>query len=513
MPNLSLVAPPQTSLEMVQLSYLTWLESQENERYAKYDMFRRYYEGDHDTQLTARMRAFLELESSQEFSLNHCPIVVDSLAEKLKVTGFECEDNPEIFWEWWRRSRMDAVQAVVHLAAVRDGDSYLLGEWSNEYQRPYLTQENAYDGTQGVHVVYSDERRNVPMVAIKRWIVTAGMNVKTRRTNLYYPDRIEKYTDGGTGQAWMKYEEEGQPWPIPWTSKGQPLGIPVIHFRNKDQGYSYGEIELEDVVPVQNGLNKSFIDLLAAADTTGFRIFTMTGGNPGSMALAPGMWAWHTDPNASIGALPAADLTGLIALNDSIAAYIAKITRTPLSYFQLSGQVAAEGTLKEQESGLRQQGARPADGVRQQLGRRDVPVPQTAQRLRPRRPGRRGRDIDALGGPGKPQRARAPGDAEAEARDARDPAEDAVGRGRLRRAADRGHGGGGVRGEGVRRGVARHGAPRAAATVRPGAGRSAGGLSGRAGRCHRPARLQRGLDPRGSSPAGRDGAALGAGGA
>lgn len=346
--SLSLVAPPVSGIDMIQLSYLQWLENQEADRYAKYAQFRDYYEGEHATQLTARMRKFLELTSSQEFSLNYCPIVVDSLAEKLKVTGFDCEKDPETLWEWWRRSRMDAVQAVVHSAAIRDGDTYLLGEWSNEHQRPYLTQENAYDGTQGVHIVYSDERRNVPMVAIKRWIVTSGENVKTRRTNLYYPDRIEKYTDGGTGSTWMQYEEDGQAWPIPW-----PLGIiPIIHFRNKDQGYSYGESELEDVVPVQNGANKTFIDLLAAADTAGFRMYAVTGANASTWTVAPGSILWYSDKDARITALDGEDPTGLIKLCDSVIAHIAKITRTPLSYFQLTGQVAAEGTLKQQEAGL-----------------------------------------------------------------------------------------------------------------------------------------------------------------
>jgi len=356
MPSLSLVAPPVSGIDLVQLSYLAWLESQDNERAIKYGLFRRYYEGDHDSQLTARMRKFLKLTDDQEFTLNACPIVVDSLAEKLKVAGFDCDNKPDILREWWRRSRMDAVQAVVHTAAIRDGDTYVLVEWSNDHKRPMFTQENAYDGSQGLHVVYSDERRNVPVVAIKRWILTSGVNIKTRRTNLYYPDRIEKYSDMGTGQTWQEYvDTEGQyagVWPIPWTRSGEPLGIPVIHFRNKDQGYSYGESELEDPVPLQNGLTKTLIDLLAAADTTGFQMLTATGVDKAPDIVAPGMTLWSTNPAASYGSISAADLSGLIALKDSIMADIAKITRTPLSYFQMTGQVAAAGTLKEQRSGL-----------------------------------------------------------------------------------------------------------------------------------------------------------------
>ena len=340
--------------DIIQLSYLQWLESQEGERQQKYTMFRNYYEGEHETQLTARMRKYLELTTGQDFSLNYCPIVVDSLAEKLNVTGVACEGQAETMWEWWRRMRADALQRIVHLAAVRDGDTYVLVEWDNAKQRPHFHPENAFDGVEGTHVIYSDERRMLPMVAIKRWVITSGPNIKTRRTNLYFPDRIEKYIDtslSGLG-AWQQYAEPDQPWPIPWTLNGQPLGIPVVHFRNKDQGYSYGESELEDVTPIQNGLNKTLIDLLAAADATGFRLYTMTGGIPTGITVAPGSWLYHGEPDARIGAIDGADLSGLIALKDSVAADIAKVTRTPLSYFQLSGQVAASETLKQQESGL-----------------------------------------------------------------------------------------------------------------------------------------------------------------
>ena len=345
-------------IDPVKLSFLEWLESEEQTRQANYVTFRDYYDGDHLSLLTARMRRFLELRQDQQFNLNFCPIVVDSLAEKLMVAGFKCEADEETLEEWWEVNRMGAEQAVVHLATIRDGYSYVLVEWDNENGRPRFTQENAYDGTQGVHVFYSDEHRDCPLVATKRWTVTSGPGVTCRRVNLYFKDRIEKYTDGGnTGGSWQQYLDPGQTeWPIWWTvggvEGGEPLGIPVIHFRNKDQGYSYGLSELNNVTPVQNGLNKTFIDLLAAADTTGFRNYTMTGGDPSGITTAPGSWLYATDPAAKISAIDAADLSGLMDLKDSVAADIAKITRTPLSFFQLTGQVAAGDTLKEQRAGL-----------------------------------------------------------------------------------------------------------------------------------------------------------------
>lgn len=345
-------AQPQ-GIELVQQSYLEWQNNEEAERQRKYRAFRDFYDGDHETLLTARMRRFLELKAEHRFNLNFCPIVVDSLAEKLKVASFTCEDDSDVLNEWWAQNRMDAVQAVVHLATIRDGDSYLLTEWDNDLQRPRWTHENAYDGTDGVYVVYSSERRSVPLVAVKRWIIGEGTTTTVRRANLYFPDRIEKYADSGNG--WTHFSDDGEDWPVSWTAAdGSPLGIPVVHFRNKDQGYSHGLSELDNVAPVQNGLNKTFIDLLASADSAGFPMYTATGydGEANSTTVAPGMLLWSTDPGAKFGAISPTDLSGIISLVDSISAYIAKITRTPLSFFQLTGQVAAAGTLKEQRSGL-----------------------------------------------------------------------------------------------------------------------------------------------------------------
>jgi Phage portal protein, SPP1 Gp6-like len=349
-------------IALIQLAYLAWLESQDNEQFASYVKHREYYAGDHATCLTKRQRAYLNVANDAEFNLNACPIVVNCLAEALKVEGFTTgtdEKQPEKFAEWWQQNRMDGQQGVVHLAAVRDGDTYVLVEWDNGKGIPLFTAEMAYDGSEGMHIVYSDERRRLPLLAVKRWTITSGVNVKTRRTNIYYANRIEKYSDMGTGQAWQQFYEDGSDvWPIPWTEDGLeggvPLGLPVFHFRNQDQGASYGVSELDNVTPPQDALNKTVSDLLGAADTTGFQMFYGTG-LPDTLApitVAPGMFLKSSDANAKFGAIPAGDLSGLMALKDSWFADIAKITRTPTSFFQLTGAIAAAGTLKEQRSGL-----------------------------------------------------------------------------------------------------------------------------------------------------------------
>ena len=347
-------SPPVSGVEFVQLSYLQDLDNQEIGRQEKYRRFRDYYDGEHLNLLSQRMRRFLMLRSGQEFNLNFCPIVVDSLAERLKVAKIECGDAQDLLDQWWADGHLDAVQGVTHLASVRDGDGYVLVDWDNDHNMPRWTQENAYDGSRGCHIFYSDENRAIPLVGTKHWIITNGPGIRTRRLNLYYPDRIEKYSDEGGGGNWQHFSDAGdEGWPIPWVDdEGEPLGIPIIHYLNKDQGYSYGKSELEDVLPLQNVLNKTLDDLVAAADTAGFPMYTMIGGDPQGMTVAPGNWIYMMNTDGRIGRIEATNLSKMIEAVDSMAAYIGKVTRTPLSYFQMTGQIAAANTLQEQKSGL-----------------------------------------------------------------------------------------------------------------------------------------------------------------
>ena len=350
----------EATIDQARLSFLRWLVEEEQARQDNYRTYREYYDGVHSAQLTDRQRKYLQVKAGEEFRLNYCPVVVDSLCEKLSVTGFDADAQSELLWEWWTANRMDGVQGSIHLAAVRDGDAYLMVEWDNERGLPVFSYEEAACDGEGVKLVYSDER-NVPLCATKRWRVKSGDGVgDVRRLNVYYPDRIEKFVSRSSAFEgdWQPYQEPGQPWPIPWLDKAsQPLGVPVVHFRNKNQGYNYGVSELADVLSIQNALNKSMLDLLAAADTTAFRIFWMIGDDPSGLTVAPGSWVYSSHPpagedGAAVGYFPGEDLSKLIALKDSVAMEIARVTRTPISYFQISAQRAAEGTLKQEESGI-----------------------------------------------------------------------------------------------------------------------------------------------------------------
>jgi hypothetical protein len=338
---------------IVRTSFLQWLLAVDKERRDWYGSYREYYDGDHDTQLTDRQRAYLEVKLDEEFNCNYCPIVVDALAERLSVVGFDSGNDAlnKLLWDWWQQNRMDGLAGIIHTATVRDGDGYVITEWDEANNRPRWVHEPAFDGTDGVEVRYSREQRGVPAYAVKYWRAESERPEDAgylRRMNLYYPDRVEKYAsdERSAGGDWQLLSTE------PWVDgNGEPLGIPVHHFKHRDQGWDYGQSELKSVVPMQNALNKAVIDLIAAADNSAFAILYMLGDTLNAPTLTPGSVV--SSMNATtFGRIAGEDLTPLIRLKDSFAMEVARLTRTPLHYFQISGERPAEGTLKQEEVGL-----------------------------------------------------------------------------------------------------------------------------------------------------------------
>lgn len=357
------------AVPMARQSYLRHLENVEQATQRNYKLYRDYYDGLHATQISERIRRFLNVKGDVEFNINYCPIVVDALAERLKVTGFDAGDQGEVMWEWWRDNRMDAQQGVVHLGAIRDGDFFELVEWDNDEGRPCFSFEMACADGEGVKVHYSKEKRNKIEYASKRWKMGDGRN---RRLNLYFEDHVEKYISASAGREgdWQPYIEQGDDrdgsvimpgvfgncgwlwWTDNQAESGKPIGVPIVHFKNRDQGYDLGQSELANVIPIQNALNKSMIDLIGAADTSGFPMYVGTGADWSDTRVGPGRVTYSTDPAAKFGKLDSSDLKPMIEVKDTFAIEIARVTRTPISYFQAGGQMPAEGTLQQQEVGL-----------------------------------------------------------------------------------------------------------------------------------------------------------------
>lgn len=368
----SILAPYDKQLGTdVARSYVEYQMQCQRERLEGYIQAREYYDGVHATQLTDRTRSFLKsLAKGQDFNANYCPIIVNSLADRLKLIGFKTKDeSAKTFQEWWQKNRMDKVAGITHRASIRDADAFILVEYDSVAQLPRFYFEKA--GVEnGVMVYYSEERANEIAFASKHWVISRGDNAgKVRRLNLYFADRIEKYisNDDIAMGTYLAYEDEdttlgdgrmGKAGIVWWTDdrteSGLPLGIPIIHFPNDDNGDGYGKSRLHDVIPVQDATNKSLIDLIATLDVEAFGLLVGTGADWTGLEVGPGAIVSTTAPKSEAGLdrLVGTDPSGMINAYNSMVMEMFRISGTPLSYAQISGQTPAEGTMKQQESTL-----------------------------------------------------------------------------------------------------------------------------------------------------------------
>jgi hypothetical protein len=339
-------------LDPVAESMMRWIQQQADDRRADYELARRYYGGDHDTSLTDRLKKFLPPRLA--FRDNFMNVVVDSLAERLSVIGFEIENDAVAEWAWelWNRNRMDYVQNVIHAETIMLGDSYLLCDWDEENERPRWTHQIA----EMIMPHYNETSRIIDW-ASKKWIQRPHIGDEPEtRLNLYYDDRVEKYV--AKGGVWSKYQDDAdETWPVPWLNgSGEPLGVPLIHFRNRPMGGDFGQSEIINVIPMQDLLNKTLIDLTMILDTLAFpQRYTLNVNHGASrLDILPGsVTEFHSEyDGGSVGQWNAASVDGPLKTIESLVQHIAGTTRTPQHLFQIMGGAPSGEALKTAESGL-----------------------------------------------------------------------------------------------------------------------------------------------------------------
>lgn len=255
--------------------------------------FRRYVDGDFDASMTREMQEMLRIKRGGEFGANYCDMVVQTMADRLRVIGIVADAPAATTWgenvlNW---NRFDGLQMDVHDSAIRDGDSYVMVSYDNAAQMPVLTHELAFDGVEGILVVHDRGDTGVIACAIKIWQVTRAHFADTLRVNFYYADRIERYLmpNSGVGLL-MPFSADGQPAVLDWTlPDGSPIGVPIVQFSNRKRGDTgYGLSEIENAIPLQDALNRTLHSMVMAAELSAFQVRYVVGFKPPA-AIVPGM--------------------------------------------------------------------------------------------------------------------------------------------------------------------------------------------------------------------------------
>lgn len=263
-------------------------------RYARLD---RQYAGNTPLSYLAPEAAALLGDRLRRVRANIPRVLVDSLVERLRVTGFTGAD----VWGDWLRNDLDQFAPVAHREALVLGGAYGL-VWADASGRPSVSIESAHQ-----MAALTDPASRRITAAVKRWETTT-----TTEATLFLPDRVQRYRANSTGAttAGFKLIDEFD----------NPLGVPpVVRFTNAGRLLdTEGVSEMEDVIDLSDALVKLLTDMLIASETsarprryaTGIELAEDEDGNAVSPFTEGTMMLLSEEKEAKFGVLPGSDLGG-----------------------------------------------------------------------------------------------------------------------------------------------------------------------------------------------------------
>lgn len=309
-------------------------------------LYRRYYAGDYDANMTPEIRQALRVSVGRELGADQCEHVVNSMADRLTLTGIQSSSNAATAWlrEVMDANRFDGFQMAVHQEQLVDGETYVMVDWDEQRGQVRWTHERAYDGVRGI--IPLGTRDGVLTGALKVWHESGEAYADTLRVNLYAPHRIGRFADYNDGKGWQAYDADGFEALQDWTDRaGNPLGVMLIPFVNQPSG-GRGKSRLKKIISLQDAINRLLHSILMVCELSGFPIRWTIGFKPPARVVPGSVWAHYAQDEkgvqieaspedlevmkvAKVGQLDVAQLAPLLQAYQKIEQQIGKITGTP----------------------------------------------------------------------------------------------------------------------------------------------------------------------------------------
>ena len=211
---------------------------------AKYHLWDKHYAG--ESPLSYLAPAALEALGNRlrKVSVNIPRLLVDSVCERLRVTGFSGVD----IMDEWTRLDLDQTSRIAHREALVLGTSWAI-VWADRLGRPSVTIESAHQMTALV-----DPGTRRIRYAVKRW-----EDEKRTHAVVYGPDEIVRYRAEQTGATIHGFTVVDR--------IANPLGIPpVVRFSNAARLLDDGVSEMVDVLDLSDAAMKLVTDMLVASE-------------------------------------------------------------------------------------------------------------------------------------------------------------------------------------------------------------------------------------------------------
>lgn len=294
-------------------------------------------------------------------------LVVDIVAERLKVNGFRLGDNintDDALWSTFTENKLQAVQGQVHREALALGTSYM-SVWPNG-EGSRIAFES---GMAMTHETRPGDPHEVAG-AIKLWHDSIEGRL---RCNLYLPDAIYRWQSQNVIEdAQWQGDVSGRFKTVTWEpieSRSPKVENPfdrvnIVPFVVRPNWQGYGQSDLEDLRPIIARIESITANTLLAVELGAFRQRWATGlevpvdpntnqpVEPFKVALDR-LWTTE-DPDARFGSFDSTDVRPYLqAVSDAIG-QLSSVSRIPTLYFnqsELSNPPSA-ASLEATETGL-----------------------------------------------------------------------------------------------------------------------------------------------------------------
>ena len=335
--------------------------------------FQRYYDGEHNLRFATRK--FRESFGAlfKEFSDNWMGVVCDAAVERMKIEGFRFpvsgepvgtgEDDEttgdKLAWEIWQRNNLDLGSELAHEQMFVSGRVYLMvgPQEDGSTEHPLFTVEHPSE----VYVHHEANSLSPRAAAIKRWY---DHDTELVYATLYLRDSVWKFQSRQKTSATDNTEVAWVPREVPVPVLENPVGVvPVVPLYNRQQLLGHGKSEIEEVIPLQDALNKFWNDMLVTSEFSAFRQRVFIGmqtpedehGNPipdFDLQAAVNRIMTIKDPNVKVQEFQISDLSGMIAAIVACRDHVAARTRTPPHYLVGNVVNVSGDALKASEGGL-----------------------------------------------------------------------------------------------------------------------------------------------------------------
>jgi hypothetical protein len=330
-----------------------------------------YYTGDHPLpDLPEKAKdAFRRL--LKQSRANFTGLVVDATAERLQVDGFRFGGDRQgdtAASAIWQANGLDAESELAFTDATSLSSSFMF-VWPNDARPEYPLITVEHMSQVAVECTPGNRRRRIAgaKVWLDDWTGKMLATVYLPASPLEPNGAVYKYVSAKPrdyGQTcaeivWKPRLVEGEDWPLP-----NPFGerLSIVELPNRPNTLKGARSEIEDVLDIQDRIDKTIADRLIAQEYGAFAQKWVTGmeipededGNPvAPFNVAIDRLLMAEEEGAKFGNFTATDLGPYITAAESDIMSLSSITKTPPHYLlNRSGQPVSGDALKAAEAGL-----------------------------------------------------------------------------------------------------------------------------------------------------------------